>query len=293
MAALSPTMRGVIFMVIATIGWAAMMIFVRLLVDDYSTFEILFVRNAVALIVLTPLLMRSGLGVLRTGRPWLHVLRATLSYLGMLGLYYGISLIPLGDVVALSFTQPLFITMLAVPMLGEAVGMARWRATAIGFLGVLIIVRPGFAEISGATIAVLVAALLYSASNICIKLLMRTDTPLQAVVYVNLIMLPLALVPALFAWNAPGWADFGLMIGVGLSGTLGVYMLTKSYHVADASAVVPFDFLRLPMTAAGAFILFGEVVDLWTWIGAAVIFGSSYVLVRFESRRDAVTSNNA
>ncbi len=293
MAALSPTMRGVIFMVIATIGWAAMMIFVRLLVDDYSTFEILFVRNAVALIVLSPLLMRSGLGVLRTGRPWLHVLRATLSYLGMLGLYYGISLIPLGDVVALSFTQPLFITVLAALILGEAVGMARWRATAIGFLGVLIIVRPGFAEISGATIAVLVAALLYSASNICIKLLMRTDTPLQAVVYVNLIMLPLALVPALFAWNAPGWADFGLMIGVGLSGTLGVYMLTKSYQAADASAVVPFDFLRLPMTAAGAFILFGEIVDLWTWIGAAVIFGSSYALVRFESRRDAVTSNNA
>ncbi|NQU72760.1 MAG: DMT family transporter, partial [Rhodospirillales bacterium] len=265
MAALSPTMRGVIFMVIATFGWTGMMIFVRLLVDDYSTFEILFVRNAVALIVLAPLLMRSGLGVLRTGRPWLHVLRATLSYLGMLGLYYGISLIPLGDVVALSFTQPLFITVLAALMLGEVVGMARWRATVIGFLGVLIIVRPGFAEISGATIAVLVAALLYSASNICIKLLMRTDTPLQAVVYVNLIMLPLALVPALFAWNTPGLADFGLMVGVGLSGTLGVYMLTKSYQVADASAVVPFDFLRLPMTATGAFILFGEVVDLWTW----------------------------
>ena len=77
------------------------------------------------------------------------------------------------------------------------------------------------------------------------------------------------------------------MVGVGLSGTLGVYMLTKAYHAADASAVVPYDFLRLPMTAGCAFILFGEIVDFWTWIGAAVIFGSSYALVRFEARREA------
>jgi drug/metabolite transporter (DMT)-like permease len=286
-------MRGVIFMVIASIGWTGMFIFVRLLAGDYSTFEILFVRNAVALLILTPLIVRSGVGVLRTERIWLHILRAGLSYLGMLGLYYGIAHIPLGDVVALSFTQPLFITVLAAIILGEAVGMARWRATIIGFIGVLIIVRPGFAEIGVATIAVIIAALLYSASNVCIKLLMRTDTPLQGVIYVNLIMMPLALIPALFAWTTPGWTDFGYMVGVGLSGTMGVYFLTKSYHAADASAVVPYDFLRLPLTAGGAFILFDEVLDIWTWIGAAVIFGSSYVLVRFESRRDAVASNNA
>lgn len=287
MGSLSPTMRGAIFMVIATIGWTGMFIFVRLLVDDYSTFEILFLRNAVALLVLTPLIIRSGSGVLRTEKLWLHILRASLSYLGMLGLYFGISRLPLGDVVALSFTQPLFITILAALILGEAVGMARWRATIIGFLGVLIIVRPGFAEIGVATIAVIVAALLYGASNVCIKMLMRTDTPLQAVIYVNLIMMPLAMVPALFTWTTPGWTDFGLMIGVGLSGTLGVYMLTKSYHAADASAVVPYDFLRLPMTAGCAFILFGEILDIWTWIGAAVIFGSSYALVRVEARRAA------
>ncbi len=287
MDALSPAMRGVAFMIAACVGWTAMMIFVRLLAGDYSTFEILFVRNAVALIVLGPVLMREGIGVLRTERLGLHVLRAALAYLGMLGLFYGISRIPLGDVVALSFTQPLFITVLAAIILGEAVGMARWRATVIGFIGILIIVRPGFEEISFATIAVIVSALIYGGSNICIKLLMRTDRPIQAVIYVNLIMLPLGLVPALFVWTTPGWADFGLMVGVGLSGTLGVYMLTKAYHAADASAVVPYDFLRLPMTAGCAFILFGEIVDFWTWIGAAVIFGSSYALVRFEARREA------
>ena len=192
---LSPTMRGVIFMIIASIGWTGMFLFVRLLAGDYSTFEILFVRNAVALLVLMPLMVRSGVGVLRTDRLWLHILRAVLSYLGMLGLYYGISRIPLGDVVALSFTQPLFITVLAAIVLGEAVGIARWRATIIGFIGVLIIVRPGFVEIGTATIAVIIAALLYGGSNVCIKILMRTDTPLQGVIFVNLIMLPLAMVP--------------------------------------------------------------------------------------------------
>lgn len=284
---LSPTLRGAIFMIIATFGWTGMFIFVRLLAGNYSTFEILFVRNAVALLILMPLMVRSGVGVLRTERIWLHIFRASLSYLGMLGLYYGIAHIPLGDVVALSFTQPLFITLLAAIILGEAVGIARWRATLIGFIGVLIIVRPGFVEIGTATIAVIIAALLYGASNVCIKALMRTDTPLQGVIYVNLIMLPLAMVPAMFAWKTPNLLDFGYMLGVALSGTMGVYFLTKSYHAADASAVIPYDFLRLPMTAGGAFILFDEVLDIWTWAGAAVIFGSSYALVRFEARREA------
>ncbi len=278
-----PAIRGAMFMVVATVLWASMMVFVRLLAGGYSTFEILFFRNAVALILLSPLIARAELGVLRTTRPMMHMTRAVLSYAGMLGLFYAIGKIPLSDVVALSFAQPLFITVLAALLLGEAVGMARWRATAIGFLGILIIVRPGFEEVGIATLVVIAAALLYGGSNICIKALMRTDTPLQAVIYVNLLMLPLSLVPTLFAWTTPGWTDLVFLICVGITGTAAVYMLTKSYQAADASAVVPYDFLRLPFTAAAAYLMFSETGDVWTWLGAAVIFGSSYALVRIEA----------
>lgn len=287
---LPPAVRGAVFMVLATVFWAAMMLFVRLLSADYSTFEILFFRTVIALGVLTPAILRTGVVALRTERFPLHCLRAALSYTGMVGLFYGIAHIPVAEVVALSFTQPLFIAVLAALVLGEAAGLARWRATVIGFVGVLIIVRPGFAEVGLATVAVIVAALLYGGSNICIKALMRTDTPLHAVIYVNLLMMPLAAVPAALTWVTPGWADVALLFGVGITGTLGVYFVSKAYHAADASAVVPYDFLRLPFTAAGAYLLFGEVADGWTWAGAAVIFASSYALVRIERRSAAAPS---
>lgn len=285
MGDLSPSVRGALFMVCATFGWATMMVLVRMLTGAYSTFEILFFRNLVALILLSPIIARAGIGVLHTRRPGLHLLRAVLSYLGMVGLFYGIARIAVADVVALSFTQPLFIVVLAALVLKEGVGLARWRATVIGFVGVLIIIRPGFQDVGPATLVVIVSALLYGGSNVCIKALMRTDTPLQAVVYVNLLMLPLSLIPALFFWTTPGWTDLALMVGVGASGTAAVYMLTKAYAAADASAVVPYDFLRLPFTATAAYVMFNETVDIWTWAGAAVIFGSSYALVRIESLR--------
>ncbi len=285
MGDLSPTARGALFMVCATACWAAMMVLVRMLTGDYSAFEILFFRNLVALMLLGPIIAHAGIGVLRTRRPGLHVLRAALSYLGMLGLFYGIARLAVADVVALSFTQPLFIVVLAALILKEGVGLARWRATLLGFIGVLIIVRPGFAEIGLATVVVIVSALLYGGSNVCIKALMRTDTPFQAVVYVNLLMLPMSLIPTVFFWTTPGWTDLALMAGVGVTGTAAVYMLTRAYAAADASAVVPYDFLRLPFTATAAYVMFNETVDVWTLAGAAVIFGSSYALVRIESRR--------
>jgi len=97
-------------------------------------------------------------------------------------------------------------------------------------------------------------------------------------------MLPLSLVPALLTWVHPGWPDLVWMAGVGLSGAAGIYCVSQAYRAADASAVVPYDFLRLPITAGGAWLLFGEVSGPWSWAGALVIFGSSYALVLLEAR---------
>ena len=279
-----PAARGPLFMVLAALGWAVMTLLVRMLSADFSTFELLFFRNVVGIAVIVPLVLRTGLGALRTQRLGLHTLRTLLAYLGMLGLFYGIAHIPLSDVVALSFTQPIFIALMAPLLLHEVVGLARWRATFVGFVGILVIVRPGFAEIGLATFAVIGAAIIYAGSNICIKALMRTDTPLHAVAYVNVLMLPLSTVPALLAWTTPSWHDAALLVGIGVSGAFGVYFVSRAYAAADASAVVPYDFLRLPLTAAAAYVLFDEVIDIWTWLGALVIFGSSYMLVRIEAR---------
>ena len=233
---------------------------------------------------IVPLLVNNRGAAFRTRRMPLHCTRVAFAYIGILGLFYGLLHIPVADVVALSFTQPLFIAVLAAVLLGEAVGIARWRAVAIGFAGVLVILRPGFEEIGFATLAVLASAACYGVSNICIKRLMTTDTPVQSTLYGNLLMLPLSALPAAFVWVTPGLWDALAMIGVGLGGMGGIYFVSRAYAAADASAVVPYDFLRLPLSAGAAFLLFDETSDTWMLLGAAIIFASSYALVRIETR---------
>ena len=283
---LSPTLRGMTWMVCAGACWTAMTVLVRDLSSDYSAFQLLLARNVVAVSVLVPPALLAGSGVLRTSRFRLHCLRAVFAYLGVLGLFYGVSRLPFPDVTALSFTQPLFVVIMAALVLKEAVGLARWRAVFFGLLGLVIIVRPGFQEVGFATFAVLLSAVGYACANICVKRLMTTDTPTQAVVFFNLLMLPVSLVPALVFWITPDWMDVLRMIAIGLAGTLSVYSFARALSVADASAVLPFDFLRLPMAAVAAFLLFSEVGDIWTWVGSVIIFGSSYVLARTSSPKN-------
>ncbi len=261
-----------------------MTILVRHLSEDYSSFEILFFRNLVSVCILLPVAMKSGLSTLKTERLPLHSLRALLSYIGVLLLFYGIANIPLPDVTALSFTQPLFVVVLAALILRENVTGPRWAAVFVGFSGLLVIVRPGFIALEIATLLVMLSAFSYACSNICVKKLMTTDTANQSVFYFNLLMLPIALVPTLFVWVTPTWADLPVLIAIGINGTIAVYAYARSFTLADASAVMPFDFLRMPMAATAAFLLFSETGDIWTWIGAIIIFASSYALARSNSK---------
>ena len=277
-------LRGAAWMILAGFCWTIMTILVRQLSADYSSFEILFFRNLVSVCILLPLAMRSGLSSLKTQRLPLHSLRALLSYIGVLLLFYGIANIPLPDVTALSFTQPLFVVVLAALILKEAVNGARWIAVIAGFVGLLVIVRPGVVAVELATVLVLLSAFSYAVSNICVKRLMTTDTANQSVFYFNLLMLPIALVPALFVWVTPALADLPLFVAIGVNGTIAVYAYARSFTLADASAVMPFDFLRMPMAATAAFLLFSETGDIWTWVGSVIIFASSYFLARSSSK---------
>ena len=277
-------LRGAAWMILAGLCWTIMTILVRQLSADYSSFEILFFRNLVAVCILLPLSIRRGFSSLKTQRLPLHCLRAFLSYVGVLLLFYGVANIPLPDVTALSFTQPLFVVLLAALILKESVNGACWAAVIAGFIGLLVIVRPGFIAVELATVLVVFSAFSYAVSNICVKRLMTTDTANQSVFYFNLLMLPIALVPTIFFWVTPALADLPLLVGIGVNGTIAVYAYARSFTLADASAVMPFDFLRMPMAATAAFLLFSEIGDLWTWIGSIIIFASSYALAKNSSK---------
>ena len=150
--------------------------------------------------------------------------------------------------------------------------------------GVLILLRPGFAEIGFGAAVVLGGAVSYACSNMCIKKLTTSESVVSTTLWVNILMCPLAGIPAAAYWVTPTRSDLFLLIGVGVTGTAGIWFITRAYAVADMSAVVPFDFLRLPIVGAAGWVLFGEPTDIWTVAGAVMIFSSAYLLARSESR---------
>jgi drug/metabolite transporter (DMT)-like permease len=285
LARISAPVEGALFMTAAALGFSVMNVAIRAVADGgIPPEEIAFFRNFFALAFMLPWLMRHGRAALATEHLRLHLGRAILGLAAMLAWFYSIALLPLADAVALNFTVPLFATVGAALILGETVRRRRWTATAVGFVGVLVILRPGFAEVSAATLLPIFAALLMAGSILVVKTLARTDKPAAIVFYMNLLLTPLSLGPALIDWHWPSAMQFALLILVGGVAVLSHLALTRAYQRADASAIVPFDYARLPFVAAIAFVLFGEVPDLWTWVGAAIIAGAAIYIARREAQ---------
>ena len=230
--------------------------------------------------------MRIGVMSMRTNRIPMMTLRATLSYLGMLASYYSYTLISLADAVSLQFTTPLFTTILAIIFLKEIVGGHRWAALLFGFVGVMIIVRPGFEAINIGVPIALAAALFYGSSNVANRALTHTESTSVIMFYGFLLQIPMGAIPAALVWVTPGWEHVLPLLGFGAVAFGAQYCLTRSFAAADASLVEPVMFIRLPCVAAIGYVLFAQVPDLWTWIGAAVIFASTYGLARMEAAQE-------
>ncbi len=281
---MSPSISGVLWMAGAALCFSASIGLVRHLSDSMSTFEIVFLRQLMGAAVMMPWLWRAGLGALRTRVLALHGARAALGYLGMAASYYSITLIPLADAVSLQFTSPLWVAVLAMVVLGEKVGLNRWFAVALGFIGVLVIMRPGFAEIGLGMVVALSAALFYAGGDITVRALSRTDSIAVIMFYGYVLQLPFAVVPAALTWTTPGWDAVPALIAF-IAVALGAqYCMTVSLSIADASLVTPVLFLRLPLVAVIGVVIFAQTPDTWTWVGAAIILSSTYVLSRWEGR---------
>ncbi len=282
--AVPAAVRGAAWMVLAAFSYAVTGALVRHLADDFSVFEVAFFRCVVAVFMIAPLILRSPVAGFRTIQLPMHVWRVALTYTGIMCWFYGVSVIPLTNYYALQFTMPLFTIAGAVLFLGQRADARTWLAVGVGFLGALVILRPGVIAVGLGALAALGAALLFAGANTCVKALSRNEPTNVIMLYANGLIIPLSLAPALFDWHPPGWADAPWLIGVGVFGTLGQYAITRAITVADARIVQPFDFARLPFAAALGYVFFGEVSDLWTWVGAVVIFTAGYdVLARERS----------
>ena len=277
-------LRGVFFMLVSTILFTGMQVTVRHVSEELHPFEIAFFRNFFGLLVVSPLLFRSGLGVLQTPKLKLHALRGGLQTAGMMLFFTALTLAPLAQTVALSFTAPLFTTILAIVILRERAGWRRWAALIAGFVGAWIVIRPGLAVVNTGALLVILSSCVWAGSMIIIKILSRTESSLTITLYMGLFMAPLSLIPALFVWQWPGGQALMLLVLVGGFGGLGHLALAQAFKESDATAVLPYDFTRLIWASALGFLVFAEVPDLWTWIGGFVIFSSTVYIAFRETR---------
>lgn len=276
-------------MVASCACFAAMSALIHYLSTRISSIEIVFFRNLFGLAVLLPFVLRRGLGPLSTKRFPLYLARGTIGLAAMFAWFSALGMMPIAEAVALNFTVPLFAIVCAVLLLREKVGLHRWSATAVGFGGVLVILRPGLIDFSAGAGLAIGAAVGFAVSMTLIKMLSRTESPGTIVFYQGLVMTPLALVPALFFWQTPSLSQLGMLAGLGTIATLAHLALARAFSLAEASAIVLLDFTRLPFVAAFGYFLFDEPADAWTWVGATIIMASTVYIARREALRGRAT----
>lgn len=281
--ALPATARGAIWMVLGGVSLILLAIVIRDIQDKFHVLQMIFLRSVVSFLIILPWALRQKREDLQTKRLPLHIFRNTIHYLGNVGWFIGVTLVTLADLQALQFTVPLFTIVMATIFLKEHVGPHRWIATMLGFIGALVIIRPGFVELSTGTIAVVLSAIFYAASQTSTKSLSNTDTPNAILLYMSLIFIPVSAIPAFYVWVTPDWSDTIPIILLGVFGYTAHACIIRAFAAADASFVMPFDFLRLPIAAAFGYFLYTEWPEFWVWIGGAIIFASTYYITWRES----------
>jgi drug/metabolite transporter (DMT)-like permease len=245
-------------------------------------FEIAFFRVLFGTLFLFGMLSRVGLAALRTSRPWLHLARAVLNAASMLCFFLALTIEPLARLSALMFTSPLFAALGAAVFLREKMGTARWIGLVVGFGGALVVMRPGGGEMTPGLWLAMVSAATWGSALVLIKVQSRTESSLTIAIYAAVLLLPFNGAGALFFWSWPSLEMLAWMAGIGLLGTLGQIALGNAFKHADATVVLPFDFTKLIWAALVGYAMFGEVPDVWTWIGGTVIFASSLFMAYRE-----------
>ncbi len=243
--------------------------------QELPAIEVAFFRNLFGFVALLPALIRCRFAAFRTNRLHLHALRGTVNSISMMMFFTALAITPLAQATALAYTAPLFMTIGAVFILGETLRARRITALVIGFIGALIVLRPGIVPLDLGPMLVVGSAVLWAVSMIDIKILSRTDSSLTIATYMLVFVTPITFVVALFDWHWPNLEQFILMFALGCLGSAGHIMFAEAFKRADTTVLMPLDFTKLIWAAVIGFLVFGQIPDLWTWIGGTVIFASA------------------
>ena len=265
-----------------------MVIFIRKASENLHILEVVFFRNLLAFIVMLPLLTSTGLAAIKMNNTKLFLMRGFFGAIGMLAGFTCLTLIPLAQATAISFSKPIFITIGAAIFLGEIIKARRIAAIIIGIIGMLVIVQPGVNSLSFGIMLAIIAALAHSVNALIVKKLTLTDSPQAIVTWMVIILIPITFIPAVAVWQWPNLETWLYLWGIAIVGTLAHFSWTKSYTMAEITSLESIEFIKLPIMALFGWMIFSEIPGTWTWIGGSIIFLSTIYI----SRRETKASNS-
>lgn len=285
MLAIHPVTQAAMWMMGALVSLGAMAVATRELSAYLSISQILFFRSACGLLIISFFLWRTNWRQIISPQLGSHFARNISHLCAQYAWIYGIIFIPMAEVFAIEFTAPVWTTLLAAMLLKERITYPRLFSIALGLVGVFIIVRPGIAVVHPAALVVLMGAVCFALAYTMTKKISSTDTPLCILFYMTAIQLPLAFIPSVLNWQPVVPQSLPFILVVGVMALTAHYCMARAMKKADATIVVPMDFLRLPLIAAVGAILYGEKVEIWVFVGAALILAGNLFSITMEKRR--------
>jgi len=276
--------RAMLAMLAAMVLFTSMGVFIRLAAQEIPALEIVFFRNFFALLLLVPVLIHKGIGLLRSRNVGLYCLRAGINIVAMIAGFTALTLIPLTEATALGFTAPLFVTIGAVLILGEVIRFRRVMALALGFLGVMIVLGAELGSVSVGALLALINALLIAVTGLIVKRLTASEPVEAIIIWMVLLSTPLSLVPALFVWQWPDLVTLFWLVCLAGAGTLGHFCWTRACSLADITQLQPLEFVKLPLMALAGYLIFTEIPTSSIWVGGAIIFLSTAYITHREAQ---------
>jgi drug/metabolite transporter (DMT)-like permease len=274
-----------LWMTLSGAVFAANYAMIRHLAQDFHVFELVFFRNLFGLLVLTPFLWRMRHSITKTKRPGLILTRGILQAGSSSLWFYGVTVVPLALATSLMLIEPIIGSILAIILLKEPNDFRRWLTVLVGFIGALVIVRPGIIEVSTGIGFILVAAVMWSGFLLLGKVQSREEPVAVVIAYSSAVTVVLSLIPALFFWVTPNFEQLIKLIILGSVATFAYFCITNAYKAGDVTVVSPLTFMRTIFASIVGFVFFSEIPETWMWIGAAIIVAAATYLARMEMKQ--------
>ena len=278
----SSNLQGILWLSAGTFFLAMVDVFIKKLGIKFHPIEITFFRYAIGLAVLAPVFIHLGWKELRTQKFGLHCTRMAFAFTSNFLLIISVIYLSLADATAYMFSKPLFTTLVAVVLLGEVVSSRRGIATVIGFIGVIVILRPGTGNMDPVAIFAILGAFTFAVTNVLNRMLSKTEPTNRIMFYYHLFGVVLFLGPSIWVWHMPMGIEWFFLGSLGILSTAALFCFLKAFAVGEASAVGPAENMRLVYAAIFGYLLFSEIPSIWTIIGALIIVGSTYYISRPE-----------